>query len=349
MRRDTIFSPILTRSASDEAPLFRMSWLRWTFTVTSLVPMASAICLFGRSETTQGSTSRSRGVRVSKRCHGTRLSNEWSITPHSDAFRLPSKEWFKDVVCKLGPYSRSRILNLNDDTICFLCRCDNEFPSPGCGRSHCFNRVHNQINQNLLQLYWTAWHAWQGSCELRCQDDAAPGQFVAHENRYILNDFIDVSYLPGVPFDSKSRIREMTPQYGSHAGGTARRTLAADASSRRSGERAESQARELKRLRVYSHRGPESTGLAQAAYNFIVARGWESKSVELQQQEASLSSGDDRRRLTPEQKEIESHREGLKLSRSRILEQVRSAPNPRYRQILEQALAELDEQIVRLG
>jgi len=80
-----------------------------------------------------------------------------------------------------------------------------------------------------------------------------------------------------------------------------------------------------------------------------VARGWESKSVELQQQEASLSSGDDRRRLTPEQKEIESRKEGLKLSRNRILEQLRSGPNPRYRQILEQALAELDEQIVRLG
>jgi hypothetical protein len=80
-----------------------------------------------------------------------------------------------------------------------------------------------------------------------------------------------------------------------------------------------------------------------------VARGWESKSVELQQQDDANSTGELKPRLTPEQRKIESHREGLKLSRSRILEQLHSAENPRYRKILEQALAELDEQIIRLG
>jgi hypothetical protein len=80
-----------------------------------------------------------------------------------------------------------------------------------------------------------------------------------------------------------------------------------------------------------------------------VARGWESKSVELQQDDARSSPGESKRRLTSEQKEIESRKQGLKLSRSRILEQLHSAENPRYRQILEQALADLDEQIVRLG
>jgi hypothetical protein len=79
-----------------------------------------------------------------------------------------------------------------------------------------------------------------------------------------------------------------------------------------------------------------------------VARGWESKSVELQQDDAR-STAEPNRRLTPEQREIESRKEGLKLSRSRILEQLHSAENPRYRKILEQALAELDEQIARLG
>jgi hypothetical protein len=79
-----------------------------------------------------------------------------------------------------------------------------------------------------------------------------------------------------------------------------------------------------------------------------VARGWESKSVELQQDDAR-SAGEPKHRLTPEQREMESRKEGLKLSRSRILEQLRSAENPRYRKILEQALAELDEQIARLG
>jgi hypothetical protein len=79
-----------------------------------------------------------------------------------------------------------------------------------------------------------------------------------------------------------------------------------------------------------------------------VARGWESKSVELQQDDAR-STGELKPRLTPRQREIESRKEGLKLSRSRILEQLHSTENQRYRKILEQALAELDEQITRLG
>jgi hypothetical protein len=53
--------------------------------------------------------------------------------------------------------------------------------------------------------------------------------------------------------------------------------------------------------------------------------------------------------LTPEEREMKSRKEGLKLSRSRILEQIQSTGNPRYREVLEQALATLDEQITQLG
>src|ERR1700720_1557817 len=60
-----IFVPILTKSAREFAPILRISWLPWTFTVASLAPMASAICLLGRPETTNGRTSRSRGVNDS--------------------------------------------------------------------------------------------------------------------------------------------------------------------------------------------------------------------------------------------------------------------------------------------
>jgi len=84
------------------------------------------------------------------------------------------------------------------------------------------------------------------------------------------------------------------------------------------------------------------------SYNLKVARGWESKSVELQQEDAR-SSGEPKNRLTQKQREIESRRQGLKLSRSRIQEQLRSAENPRYRKTLEQALATLDEQLSSLG
>ena len=79
-----------------------------------------------------------------------------------------------------------------------------------------------------------------------------------------------------------------------------------------------------------------------------MARGWESKSVELQQEDAR-STTEPKPRLSPKQRETESHREGLKLSRTRILKQIQSAQNPRYQKVLEQALAELDEQINRLG
>jgi hypothetical protein len=79
-----------------------------------------------------------------------------------------------------------------------------------------------------------------------------------------------------------------------------------------------------------------------------VARGWESKSVELQQDEAR-SAAEPRSRLTAEQREVESRKEGLRLSRSRILQQLHAVENPRYRKTLEQALAVLEEQIAQLG
>ena len=52
------------------------------------------------------------------------------------------------------------------------------------------------------------------------------------------------------------------------------------------------------------------------------------------------SSVEPKSHLTLEQKTIESRKEGLELSRSRVLEQIRSAENPRYRQILEESLAD---------
>jgi hypothetical protein len=93
---------------------------------------------------------------------------------------------------------------------------------------------------------------------------------------------------------------------------------------------------------------PDALSITQPAYNRGVARGWESKSVELQQEDAR-SADEPKRHLTAEQRQIESRKEGLKLSRSRILEQIHSTENPRYRKILEQALAALDEQAIRLG
>ncbi len=80
------------------------------------------------------------------------------------------------------------------------------------------------------------------------------------------------------------------------------------------------------------------------AYNSIMARGWESKSVEQQQEEAT-SSQRQGKLLTPEQIVEQQRRQGLELSRHRILQQLEVASNPQHRSMLEAALAELDAQL----
>jgi len=79
-----------------------------------------------------------------------------------------------------------------------------------------------------------------------------------------------------------------------------------------------------------------------------VARGWESKSVEQQQDEAS-SKKEHGEVLTPEQIVERQRRQGLELSRQRILQQLQAACNPRHRQMLETSLAELDKQLKSAG
>ncbi|MGH9515993.1 MAG: hypothetical protein ACRD3P_09995 [Terriglobales bacterium] len=75
-----------------------------------------------------------------------------------------------------------------------------------------------------------------------------------------------------------------------------------------------------------------------------MARGWESKSVEQQQEEAT-SSHRRGQLLTPEQIAEQQKRQGLELSRQRILQQLKVASNPQHRSMLEAALAELDAQL----
>ena len=75
-----------------------------------------------------------------------------------------------------------------------------------------------------------------------------------------------------------------------------------------------------------------------------MARGWESKSVEQQQEDAiaNVSRGP---RLTSEQVAEKQKRRSLELSRTRIVQQLEAASNPKHRQMLEAALMELDKQL----
>ncbi len=79
-----------------------------------------------------------------------------------------------------------------------------------------------------------------------------------------------------------------------------------------------------------------------------MARGWESKSVEQQQAEQSDRNQTVRAPLSPEEQKRNRQREGLLLSRERLHQQLKSATNPSRRRMLEQAISDLDRQILSL-
>jgi hypothetical protein len=78
-----------------------------------------------------------------------------------------------------------------------------------------------------------------------------------------------------------------------------------------------------------------------------MARGWESKSVESQKEDAA-SGAERREALTPEQRAIKLRREGFELSRRRVLHDLETAQSPVRRHSLELGLAFLDEEIGKL-
>ena len=80
-----------------------------------------------------------------------------------------------------------------------------------------------------------------------------------------------------------------------------------------------------------------------------MARGWESKSVEAQQAEASEKNQKPRAKLTPEGAARVRERENLRLARQRLLQQLESSQNPRHRALLNNALSDLDQKLKRLA
>jgi hypothetical protein len=76
-----------------------------------------------------------------------------------------------------------------------------------------------------------------------------------------------------------------------------------------------------------------------------MARGWESKSVEQQQEEMSNLRKPIGAPISADEQQRNRKREGLLLSRKRLTQQLQAAGNPRHRLMLEQAIAELDRQL----
>lgn len=81
-----------------------------------------------------------------------------------------------------------------------------------------------------------------------------------------------------------------------------------------------------------------------------MARGWESKDVEspvaAAEERAALAKMP---KLTPEEAARSQERESLQLSRKRVLHDVETSQNPRYRATVEAALKHLDDKIAALS
>ena len=75
-----------------------------------------------------------------------------------------------------------------------------------------------------------------------------------------------------------------------------------------------------------------------------MARGWESKAIEAQQEEAARSRPQ-RAALSPDDRQRAEKRRTLELARARAADDLNRATAPAHRRLLEQTITALDEQI----
>jgi hypothetical protein len=80
-----------------------------------------------------------------------------------------------------------------------------------------------------------------------------------------------------------------------------------------------------------------------------MARGWESKSVEAQQDEAAERTTSEKPRLTGEEAARFRETESLRLSLKSVVQQLERSHDSRHRAMLEHALADLERKIRELG
>jgi hypothetical protein len=78
-----------------------------------------------------------------------------------------------------------------------------------------------------------------------------------------------------------------------------------------------------------------------------MARGFDSKFVEAQQEEATREKKP-RPNLTPEQRDTATRRAALEMSKARAVADHGRATAPAHRKMLEQAIAALDDQLGKL-
>ena len=80
-----------------------------------------------------------------------------------------------------------------------------------------------------------------------------------------------------------------------------------------------------------------------------MARGWESKSVEAQMEDAGAAPGSaPKRSLNDDEKIAQREHERLKLSRAYVLHQIESSTSERYRDSLRKALDDIEQRLAKL-
>jgi hypothetical protein len=80
-----------------------------------------------------------------------------------------------------------------------------------------------------------------------------------------------------------------------------------------------------------------------------MARGWESKAVESQIESAATRREQARaNQVKAEEISLQRERESLELSRTRVLQDLAKAANPKYKELLERSLMFLDEKLAAL-
>jgi hypothetical protein len=80
-----------------------------------------------------------------------------------------------------------------------------------------------------------------------------------------------------------------------------------------------------------------------------MARGWESKSIEAQQDEAASRTASGKPRLTEEGAARLREKENLRLSLQSVMQQLERSHDARHRTQLEHALADLQRKLQELG
>jgi hypothetical protein len=80
-----------------------------------------------------------------------------------------------------------------------------------------------------------------------------------------------------------------------------------------------------------------------------MARGWESKSVEEQQQQKADSRSSEKPRLTTEQADQLREIQALRLSLQRVLDQLERSRDPKHQSMLQHAKADLELRLKKLA